>query len=84
MWRQADVSVVNCLLHGVKQIAVPWAEPGSQLTTWFERPAIDVFRTCLVTEKAGLLRLTWVKPGSSRGGFTRSETVPIQRPRATS
>ncbi len=61
--------LVNCLLHGVKQIAVPWAEPGSQFTAWFERPAIDSLRTCVVTEMAGLLRLTWVKPWSSRERF---------------
>jgi transposase len=45
--------------HGVKQVAVPWAEPGSQCTAWFERLAIDILRECSVTGAAGLLRLTW-------------------------
>ena len=58
-WIQADVPRVNCPTHGVKQIAVPWAEPGSQFTAWFERLAIDVLRECSVKGAAGLLRLTW-------------------------
>lgn len=50
---------MSCPTHGVKQIMVPWAEPGSQFTAWFERLAIDVLRECSVTGAAGLLRLTW-------------------------
>ena len=58
-WIQAEVPRVSCPTHGVKQIMVPWAEPGSQFTAWFERLAIDVLRECSVTGAAGLLRLTW-------------------------
>ena len=58
-WIQADIPRVSCPTHGVKQIAVPWAEAGSQFTAWFERLAIDVLRECSVTGAAGLLRLTW-------------------------
>jgi transposase len=58
-WLQANVPRVSCPTHGVKQIAVPWAEAGSQFTTWFERWAIDVLRECSVTGAARLLRLTW-------------------------
>lgn len=58
-WLQADVPRVSCPTHGVKQIAVPWAEPGSQFTAWFERLAIDLLRECSVTGAARLLRLTW-------------------------
>jgi len=58
-WIQAEVPRVNCPTHGVKQIAVPWAEPGSQFTAWFERLAIDLLRECSVTGAAGLLRITW-------------------------
>jgi transposase len=38
---------------------VPWAEPGSQFTAWFERLAIDRLRECSVKGAAGLLRITW-------------------------
>ncbi|WHZ15312.1 MAG: Mobile element protein [Nitrospira sp.] len=58
-WIQADLPRVSCPTHGVKQIAVPWAEPGCQFTAWFERLAIDVLRECSVTGAAGLLRITW-------------------------
>jgi transposase len=58
-WIQTDVPRVSCPTHGVKQIAVPWAEPGSQFTAWFERLAIDLLQECSVKGAAGLLRLTW-------------------------
>ena len=50
---------MSCPAHGVKQIAVPWAEAGSQFTAWFERLAIDVLYECSVKGAAELLRLTW-------------------------
>lgn len=59
IWIQAEVPRVQCPTHGVKQIAVPWVEPGSQCTAWFERLAIDLLRECSVTGAAGLLRITW-------------------------
>lgn len=58
-WIEADVPRVSCPTHGVKQIAVPWAEPGSQFTAWCERLAIDLLRECSVTGTAGVLRITW-------------------------
>src|SRR5690606_27212905 len=58
-WIQTDHPRVSCPTHGVKQIAVPWAEPGSQFTAWFERLAIDLLRECSVKGAAGLLRSTW-------------------------
>lgn len=58
-WVQTEVPRVRCPVHGVKQITVPWAEPGSQFTAWFERLAIDLLRECSVKGAAGLLRLTW-------------------------
>jgi transposase len=58
-WSQADVPRVTCPPHGVQQPAIPWAEPGSQCTAWFERLAIDLLRECSVKGAAGLLRITW-------------------------
>ena len=40
-WIEAEVPRVECATHGVKQLRVPWAEPGSQFTALFERLAID-------------------------------------------
>ena len=42
IWSEADVPRVECATHGVKQLRVPWAEPGSQFTALFERLAIDL------------------------------------------
>ncbi|MBN2561170.1 MAG: transposase family protein [Phycisphaerae bacterium] len=38
---EADVPRVNCPVHGVHQIQVPWAEPSSRFTALFEALAID-------------------------------------------
>jgi transposase len=58
-WIEAEVPRVECPTHGVKQLPVPWAEPGSQFTAWFERFAIDLLRECAVQGGADLLRITW-------------------------
>ena len=58
-WIEAEVPRVECPTHGVKQLPVPWAEPGSQFTALFERFAIDLLRECAVQGGADLLRITW-------------------------
>jgi len=58
-WIEAVVPRVACPTHGVKQIPVPWAEPGSQFSALFERFAIDLLRECSVQGGADLLRITW-------------------------
>jgi transposase len=58
-WIEADVPRVDCATHGVKQLRVPWAEPGSQFTALFERFAIDLLRECSITGAVGLLRISW-------------------------
>jgi transposase len=58
-WIEAEVPRIECPTHGVKQIRVPWAEPGSQFTALFERFAIDLLRECAVQGGADLLRITW-------------------------
>jgi transposase len=81
-WIQADLPRVSCPTHGVKQIAVPWAEPGSQFTAWFERLAIDLLRECSVTGAAGLLRITWdeawgIKERAVARGLSRRTHDPV-------
>jgi len=58
-WIEADIPRVQWAQHGIKQIAIPWAEPGSQFTQLFERLAIDFLQECSVTGAAALLRITW-------------------------
>lgn len=66
-WIEADVPRVDCPTHGVRQIRVPWAEPGSQFTALFERLAIDLLRECSVTGAARLLRISWDEAWGIKG-----------------
>jgi transposase len=78
----ADVPRVDCPTHGVKQIRIPWAEPGSQFTALFERLAIDLLRECSVKGASGLLRITWdeawgIKARAVRRGLARRQAEPV-------
>jgi transposase len=56
----AQVPRVECPDHGVKQVRVPWGEPGSRFTALFEALIIDWLRqVASVTSVARLLGLTW-------------------------
>jgi transposase len=50
---EADVPRVQCASHGIKQVRVPWAEPGSQFYPLFEQLAIDLLRECSVKGRDG-------------------------------
>lgn len=50
---------VECGLHGVKQVKLPWAEPRSRFTMLFERLAIDVLREAGVSGATRILGITW-------------------------
>ena len=82
-WVEAEIPRVQCSQHGVKQIAIPWAEPGSQFTMLFERLAIDFLRECSVAGAAALLRLTWdeawgIKVRAVRRGLARRTAEPVR------
>src|ERR1700692_1818911 len=50
----------NCPEHGVKTIAVSWAESGSRFTLLFEQFAVDVLLACRsLTQACDLLGLDW-------------------------
>jgi len=66
-WIEADVPRVECAIHGVRQIRIPWAEPGSQFTALFERLAIDLLRECSLTGAGRLLRITWDEAWGIKG-----------------
>jgi len=81
-WIDAEIPRVQCAQHGIKQIAIPWAEPGSQFTMLFERLAIDFLRECSVTGAAALLRITWdeawgIKSRAVKRGLVRRTAEPI-------
>jgi len=50
---------VSCLFHGVRQVRVPWALPGSRNTLGFEKHAIDTLLEADVLGASRLLRLSW-------------------------
>ena len=90
-WIEAEVPRVECATHGVKQLRVPWAEPGSQFTALFERLAIDLLREW-IAGAIRLLRISWDEgrglghqgTGESsaawRGGAAGRKVSPIRIP----
>ncbi len=55
----ADVPRVNCAEHGVKQVTLPWAEPGGRFTAMFEALVIDWLREASLAAVARRLNLSW-------------------------
>jgi len=55
----AEVPRVRCEEHGVHQVEVPWAEPGSGFTALFEALAIDWLKEASTQGVAQLLGLSW-------------------------
>jgi transposase len=48
----ARVPRVECLEHGVVQVAVPWAEPHGRFTLLMERFVLDVLQACQTVKRA--------------------------------
>lgn len=55
----AQVPRVRCSEHGVRQVGVPWGEPGSRFTSAFEAFAIGWLLEANVSAVARRLRLSW-------------------------
>jgi transposase len=55
----ADVPRLECRVHGVRQINVSWAEPGSGFTALMEALVIDWLKEASIKAVAGLLGLSW-------------------------
>ena len=55
----AEVPRVSCGEHGVLQVRVPWAEPGSGFTALFEALVIDWLREASIAAVADLCGLSW-------------------------
>lgn len=58
-WLHARIPRVNCLFHGIVQVRVPWALPGSRLSIGFEGHAINTLLEADVLGASRLLRLSW-------------------------
>jgi transposase len=56
---QASVPRIQCKQHGVHQVKVPWAEPGSRFTALFEALVIDWLRESTSSAVARLFNLPW-------------------------
>jgi transposase len=55
----ARIPRVACATHGVRQVAVPWAEEGARFTALFEALAIDWLHEASLQAVARRLRLSW-------------------------
>jgi transposase len=56
---EVDVPRVECRQHGVLQIEVPWAEPGSGFTALMEALVIDWLQEASIRAVARRMDLTW-------------------------
>jgi len=54
----ASVPRVKCPEHGVKQVDVPWARPGSAFTLLFEQAAMTLVREMPVNAAARIMEIT--------------------------
>lgn len=55
----AKVPRVKCAEHGVRQVHVPWSEPGSRFTALFEALVIDWLQETSASAVGRQLGLTW-------------------------
>jgi len=54
-----QVPRVQCAEHGVKQVSVPWAAPGSRFTALYEALVIDWLREASIAAVARRMKLSW-------------------------
>jgi transposase len=58
-WLHAQIPRVDCPVHGIRRVHVPWALPGARFTIAFERHAIDVLLEADILGSTRLLRVSW-------------------------
>lgn len=80
----ADVPRVECGEHGVLQVDVPWADPGSGFTALMEALIIDWLQEANTSAVSRRMRLTWheidgVKQRAVRRGLARRKLEAIER-----
>lgn len=79
---ECDVPRVSCNTHGVKQVAVTWADKNSHFTALFEALVIDWLKETSLSGVAGLFNLTWdqvagIQERAVKRGLARREEKPI-------
>ena len=77
----AEVPRVRCEKHGIRQVAVPWSDPGSRFTALFEALVIDWLREANVRAIGRRLRLSWeqvagIQARAVKRGLARREQKP--------
>lgn len=80
----ADLPRVQCEDHGVVQITVPWAEPGSRFTALFECVVIDWLQEASFSAVARQLDLSWaevdgIQERAVKRGLARRKLEPPKR-----
>jgi len=55
----AEIPRANCPEHGIHQVRVPWAEPGSRFTAMFEWVVIGWLKVAPIKAVADLMGLSW-------------------------
>ena len=81
---EAEVPRISCSEHGVKQVTIPWGEPGSRFTALFEAVAISLLKVASLSDVARHLRISWdaasgIMERAVRRGMARRETQPLTR-----
>ena len=72
---------VECPEHGVKQVKLPWAEPHSRFTEFFEALSIRVLLECHIEGAGRILKASWdecwhlLERATKRGGARKQQRV---------
>ena len=80
----AQVPRAKCEKHGVKQVHVPWSEPGSRFTAFFEALVIDWLQEASILAVQRRVGLSWdevdgiMQRAVRRGLQRRQLTLPTQ------
>ena len=80
----AEVPRVRCPEHGVRQISVPWSEPGSRFTALFEALVIDWLQEASMSAVGRQLTLSWdevdgIMARAVRRGLDRRKRIMPKR-----
>lgn len=80
----ADVPRVECAEHGVVNVSVPWAEPGSGFTAMFEALVIDWLQVASISAVADRMKLSWsavdgIMQRAVKRGLSRREALAPTR-----
>ena len=80
----ARVPRAGCPEHGIRKVALPWAETGGRFTLLMERMIIDVLKQCMTISGAcRIMRISWdeafgVQRRAVLRGQARKQATPIR------